>query len=373
MPAALRGDARDLPAAGRAHARRHHRPREGRQGPRGARGAAAGLRRVDPRPAPCSSVSAWCWAAAPQDTASGPSPYLRRTREAMAAWGGEPDAVAGRRRRRATSARTPTARPTCPGRSPTAPPRWSAARTPRPRWCARRGPTIPTTIEDVLLLDRVQQWDDEIARLLDEAVRDRSPDDRGAAAVQPVRHRAGPAARRPGRVRPRPGPADAAPAVAGGSVRHPLPRLGRGAGSASRCCSTPTSCPGAATPAIDDDADLARADQAVRGRARSPTGCRVAVEPPFALVLAGQVVRGRIDAVYAEPTTARFLLVDWKTNRAQTADPLQLAIYRLAWAELHDVPARAGAGGVLLRPHRPARRAGGAARTRRARGARDAG
>jgi DNA helicase-2/ATP-dependent DNA helicase PcrA len=25
--------------------------------------------------------------------------------------------------------------------------------------------------------------------------------------------------------------------------------------------------------------------------------------------------------------------VDWKTGRAETADPLQLAIYRLAWAE----------------------------------------
>ena len=33
-----------------------------------------------------------------------------------------------------------------------------------------------------------------------------------------------------------------------------------------------------------------------------------------------------------------FLLVDWKTNRTATADPLQLALYRLAWSELHDVP-----------------------------------
>ena len=62
----------------------------------------------------------------------------------------------------------------------------------------------------------------------------------------------------------------------------------------------------------------------------------MAVEPAFALVLGGQVVRGRIDAVYADGDG--FLLVDWKTNRAQTADPLQLAVYRLAWAELHDVP-----------------------------------
>ena len=62
----------------------------------------------------------------------------------------------------------------------------------------------------------------------------------------------------------------------------------------------------------------------------------VAVEAPFALVLAGQVVRGRIDAVYADGDG--FLVVDWKTNRAETADPLQLALYRLAWAELEQVP-----------------------------------
>ncbi|MEJ7831513.1 MAG: ATP-dependent DNA helicase [Nocardioides sp.] len=66
------------------------------------------------------------------------------------------------------------------------------------------------------------------------------------------------------------------------------------------------------------------------------------VEAPFALVLGGQVVRGRIDAVYAEEVEGieggGFLLVDWKTNQAQTADPLQLGIYRVAWAELHDLP-----------------------------------
>ena len=34
----------------------------------------------------------------------------------------------------------------------------------------------------------------------------------------------------------------------------------------------------------------------------------------------------------------RFRVVDWKTSRAETADPLQLAIYRLAWAEANEVP-----------------------------------
>ena len=54
-------------------------------------------------------------------------------------------------------------------------------------------------------------------------------------------------------------------------------------------------------------------------------------------MLDGQVVRGRIDAVYAEPGGG-FLVVDWKTSRKDDADALQLALYRLAWAELAGVP-----------------------------------
>ncbi|MEU8731618.1 ATP-dependent DNA helicase [Streptomyces tendae] len=65
------------------------------------------------------------------------------------------------------------------------------------------------------------------------------------------------------------------------------------------------------------------------------------VEAPFQLSLAGRVVRGRIDAVYKEGDgdTATYEIVDWKTNRAATADPLQLALYRVAWAEQQGVPA----------------------------------
>ncbi|WP_217142298.1 ATP-dependent DNA helicase [Streptomyces sp. AC627_RSS907] len=64
------------------------------------------------------------------------------------------------------------------------------------------------------------------------------------------------------------------------------------------------------------------------------------VEAPFQLSLAGRVVRGRIDAVYKEGDgrTATYEIVDWKTGRAATADPLQLALYRLAWAEQQRVP-----------------------------------
>ena len=55
---------------------------------------------------------------------------------------------------------------------------------------------------------------------------------------------------------------------------------------------------------------------------------------------ARQAGRGRIAAVDPDRDDGEdgFLVVDWKTNRAQTADPLQLAIYRLAWAELAGVP-----------------------------------
>ncbi|MFF3483511.1 UvrD-helicase domain-containing protein [Streptomyces sp. NPDC002701] len=70
------------------------------------------------------------------------------------------------------------------------------------------------------------------------------------------------------------------------------------------------------------------------------------VEAPFQLAIAGRVVRGRIDAVYKEEPdgaddgegTTSYEIVDWKTNRTRTADPLQLALYRLAWAEQHGIP-----------------------------------
>ena len=60
-----------------------------------------------------------------------------------------------------------------------------------------------------------------------------------------------------------------------------------------------------------------------------------ATEVPFSLFLAGQVVRGRIDAVFTD--RGRHEVVDWKTGRGR-ANPLQLAVYRLAWAELNGLP-----------------------------------
>ena len=68
-----------------------------------------------------------------------------------------------------------------------------------------------------------------------------------------------------------------------------------------------------------------------------------AIEAPFSIWIAGRLVRGRIDAIYrqsdpAAPEGVSFQVVDWKTGRTDTADPLQLAIYRLAWAEAYGLP-----------------------------------
>lgn len=87
---------------------------------------------------------------------------------------------------------------------------------------------------------------------------------------------------------------------------------------------------------VDDDADL---QQLIERFREGPFADRtdVVVEPSFAIVLAGQVVRGRIDAVFHE-ADGTHLVVDWKTNRSHTADPVQLATYRLAWSELTGMP-----------------------------------
>ncbi|MFT2015215.1 UvrD-helicase domain-containing protein [Streptomyces sp. 796.1] len=163
----------------------------------------------------------------------------------------------------------------------------------------------------------------------------------------------------------------------------PLPLLG------------PEDLPGAEEYGADPEGDGWDLDALKEAFNRTPYARRTPyrIEAPFHLTLAGRVVRGRIDAVYrhrlpsTEPhgaattlagTPARgpstgdpgdapqgistaapsapaahqdapppqaphshpyaYEIVDWKTNRAQDADPLQLAVYRLAWAEQHGLP-----------------------------------
>ncbi|GGW04783.1 ATP-dependent DNA helicase [Streptomyces narbonensis] len=92
----------------------------------------------------------------------------------------------------------------------------------------------------------------------------------------------------------------------------------------------------AGEPEILDERDL---DSLKEAFGRTPYAHRspYRVEVPVHLTLAGRVVRGRIDAVYRDPDTGAYEIVDWKTSHHRTADPLQLAIYRLAWAEQHGL------------------------------------
>lgn len=64
-----------------------------------------------------------------------------------------------------------------------------------------------------------------------------------------------------------------------------------------------------------------------------------AVEVPFVLLLGNQQVRGRIDAVYRLDGRDGhdYQVVDWKTFEGP-ADPLQLALYRQAWADVTSTP-----------------------------------
>lgn len=97
----------------------------------------------------------------------------------------------------------------------------------------------------------------------------------------------------------------------------------------------PDDLPGAADESIVSDDALALLKAAFESgpyAGRTP----VAVEQPFAVVLGGRVVNGRIDAVFE--ADGRFEVVDWKTGTTGGIDAMQLAIYRLAWSQVRGVP-----------------------------------
>ncbi|PRY01996.1 ATP-dependent DNA helicase [Allonocardiopsis opalescens] len=108
----------------------------------------------------------------------------------------------------------------------------------------------------------------------------------------------------------------------------------------------PDQLPGAADDGAADDGELAELREAFE-RGAWASRVPIEVEVPFETMLGDRLVRGRIDAVFAETGDdgqARFDVVDWKTGpmpatgAERRAVSVQLAAYRLAWADLARVP-----------------------------------
>ena len=99
--------------------------------------------------------------------------------------------------------------------------------------------------------------------------------------------------------------------------------------------------PGAADDSAPMHEDLAELQEAfLRGTWADRTPHRV--EVPFETQVEGIVLRGRMDAVFADPDGG-WTVVDWKTGGVPNGDQIpslsvQLASYRLAWAELSKTP-----------------------------------
>jgi DNA helicase-2/ATP-dependent DNA helicase PcrA len=330
LPAPLRGDAGDLPQlAGHDKA-----ALEGYRAATRAHDAEEELRLgyvAVTRPAHLLSVSSYCWG--PRSTPYGPSAYQATLRELLVQGGadatpwrdkpvkGEPHPYADD--------------------DPSVP--WPvSARTEESRlrleaaaMVAAADPGADDDDLDMLTAARVGEWDDEIDRLLVEARRDRGdvvevpmPSSLSATAVARLSDDAEGFARELARPMPRP----PSPAARFGTRFHAW--VEARFGQLALLDTDEISGRGDSDVADDDELqELVEAFEKGEFADRVP----LAVEPAFALVLDGQVVRGRIDAVYREPDGS-VLVVDWKTSRTQSADPFQLAIYRLAWSELHDLP-----------------------------------
>lgn len=344
LPTPLRGDRRDLPelagptaadlAALAADVKAHELTEELRLGYVALTRARHEL-----------VVSSYCWNA-DRKGALGPSPYQRTLRDTMARWGLEPELWADKPEKtdvnplneQVVSAPWPAKAHTGEIQR-----RLAAAQRVREEISA-----LDTTLDGETLVVpdrgladedalRVAEWDAEIERLLEEARAGRAdlvevalPSSLSATALarlrdEPERFAADLA---------RPMPRKPSPSARFGTRFHAWVEARFG----QQLLLDPDDLPGRGDDGIDDDSDL---QELIARFEAGPFADRVpaSIEPPFALVLNGQVVRGRIDAVYDDPATpGGYLVVDWKTNKQQTADPLQLAIYRVAWAELQGVP-----------------------------------
>lgn len=206
-------------------------------------------------------------------------------------------------------------------------------------------PGMPTAERSLGAADRelVAAWDLDIAVLTAEERQRRSPvrsirlpESLSASLMIDVIREPDEVARRLAR----PMPSAPAPAAKRGTAFHlwAEQRLARASTAAQLSLIDPDDVPGAA-----DDAFIATDEQLEALKAafqRTPYDGRaaVAIEAPFAIVVGGRVVRGRIDAVFQDEKSGRYEVVDWKTGSAAGVDELQLAIYRQAWAQVAGCP-----------------------------------
>ncbi|HZX06141.1 ATP-dependent DNA helicase [Kribbella sp.] len=203
------------------------------------------------------------------------------------------------------------------------------------------GPSVDA--EESLLLDEqatVARWDSEIERLLSEAKESRSRKaydvtlPAALSATQLMRLAKDPNGLAADLARPMPRKPNRAARF--GTRFHAWVESYFG----QQLLLDPDDLPGAADEDIVDDTDLTDLMDAFRDGPFGDT-TPYEIEAPFALALDGRVIRGRIDAVYqlVHPDGSRgYDVIDWKTTRGETADPLQLAIYRVAWSELLNIP-----------------------------------
>jgi DNA helicase II / ATP-dependent DNA helicase PcrA len=336
LPAPLRGDAADLPQLSghdkaaldgyRQDIREHDAEEELRLGYVAFTRAAHRL-----------SVTSYLWSR--RTTPFGPSPYQAVVRDQLEAWA-EPVPPEHWLAKPAKGDPNPYDEidPSRPWPEP-GPGREAALRLEAARVVTAADPTRPDDDLDVIEAARVAEWDVELDRLVTEARADRDqvidvplPSSMSATALGWLRSDPGAFARELARPMPR----QPSPAARFGTRFHAWVEARFG----QQDLFDPDDLPGQGDAGIDSDDDLA---ELIATFERGPFADRVpaAVEAPFALVLGGQVVRGRIDAVYAEPDDAdrpAYLVVDWKTSRRDDAEALQLALYRVAWAELTGVP-----------------------------------
>jgi len=332
LPAPLRGDAPDLPQLNgwdkealdtyRADTRAHDAEEELRLGYVAFTRAARRL-----------SVTSYLWS--PRKTPYGPSAYQATVREQLDDWGEPVDEWLDKPGKDVPNpyAAVDSSRPwPVPGPGREAALRLEAAERVRDADPAGQDEDL-----DVLDAARVGDWDDDLDRLVAEARADRDrvlyvplPTSLSATALSRLRTDPEGFARELARPMPR----QPSPGARFGTRFHAWVEARFG----QQDLFDPEDLPGQADAGIDSDDDLT---ELIATFETGPFAERApyAVEAPFALVLDGQVVRGRIDAVYVdEGADADFLVVDWKTSRRDAADELQLALYRLAWAELAGVP-----------------------------------